>query len=140
MHCIIKEVKMSKAKINQLLERRCDEKKANRRSEAQLLLYRYNIIESDKRVTNYGGGNTSAKIIEKDPLTGNEVEVLWVKGSGGDIGSIKMDGFATLYMDKLQELKSIYQGVEYEDEMVNHLLHCIYNLNPDKKLVGKEWV
>ena len=77
MHCIIKEVKMSKAKINQLLESRWDEKKANSMSEAQLLLYRSNILGSDKRVTNYGGGNTSAKIIEKDPLTGNDVEVLW---------------------------------------------------------------
>jgi rhamnulose-1-phosphate aldolase/alcohol dehydrogenase len=130
MHCIIKEVKMSKAVINQSLESRWDEKEANGMSEADLLLYRSNILGSDKRVTNYGGGNTSAKIIEKDPLTGKKVEVLWVKGSGGDIGSIKMDGFATLYMDKLQELKSIYRGVEYEDEMVDHLLHCIYNLNP----------
>ena len=87
---VIQGCKMSKAKINQLLESRWDEKEANGMSEAQLLLYRSNILGSDKRVTNYGGGNTSAKIIEKDPLTGNEVEVLWVKGSGGDIGSIKM--------------------------------------------------
>ena len=70
-------------------------------SEAQLLLYRSNLLGSDLRITNYGGGNTSAKIRQPDPLTGEEVEVLWVKGSGGDIGSMKMDGFATLYLDKL---------------------------------------
>ena len=109
-----------------------DEKKAKEFGDDQvaLFLYRSNILGADLRITNFGGGNTSCKTIEKDPLTGKEVEVLWVKGSGGDIGSIKMDGFASLYMDKLQELKSIYQGVEYEDEMVGHLLHCIYNLNP----------
>ena len=73
---------MSKAVINQSLESRWDEKEANGMSEADLLLYRSNILGSDKRVTNYGGGNTSAKIIEKDPLTGKKVEVLWVKGSG----------------------------------------------------------
>ena len=71
-------------------------------SEAEQLLYRSNLLGSDKRVTNYGGGNTSAKVMETDPLTGEEVEVLWVKGSGGDIGSMKLDGFATLYMDKLR--------------------------------------
>ena len=99
-------------------------------SELELLLYRSNILGSDKRVTNYGGGNTSAKVMETDPLTGEEVEVLWVKGSGGDIGSIRMDGFSTLYMDKLHRLKSLYRGIEHEDEMVAYLPHCTFRLNP----------
>ncbi len=99
-------------------------------SEAELLLYRSNLLGSDKRVTNYGGGNTSAKVMQKDPLTGETVEVLWVKGSGGDVGTIKMDGFATLYMEKLQALKSVYRGLEFEDEMVGYLPHCTFNLNP----------
>jgi len=115
---------------NPLLENRWDETAANGMSESELLLYRSNILGSDKRVTNYGGGNTSAKVMETDPLTGEEVEVLWVKGSGGDIGSIKMDGFATLYMDKLNALKSLYRGVEFEDEMVGYLPHCTFKLNP----------
>ena len=99
-------------------------------SESDLLLYRSNILGSDKRVTNYGGGNTSAKVIEVDPLTGEEAEVLWVKGSGGDIGSMKKDGFATLYMEKLQRLKSLYRGADFEDEMVGYLPHCTFKLNP----------
>lgn len=99
-------------------------------SEAELLLYRSNLLGSDKRVTNYGGGNTSAKVMQKDPLTGETVEILWVKGSGGDVGTIKMDGFATLYMEKLQALKSVYRGLEFEDEMVGYLPHCTFNLNP----------
>lgn len=63
----------------------------------ELLLYRSNLLGSDLTVTNFGGGNTSAKISDTDPLTGQSVEVLWVKGSGGDIGSMKLDGFSTLY-------------------------------------------
>ena len=94
------------------------------------LQYRSNLLGSDKRITNFGGGNTSAKIIQKDPLTGQDTEVLWVKGSGGDVGTIKLDGFATLYMDKLQQLKSLYRGIEHEDEMVVYLEHCTFNLNP----------
>src|SRR6056297_1831350 len=107
--------KMLKSLETQLLESRWNAKAAEGMSESELLLYRSNILGSDKRVTNYGGGNTSAKVMETDPLTGEEVEVLWVKGSGGDIGSIKMDGFATLYMDKLNALKLLYRGVEFED-------------------------
>ena len=99
-------------------------------SEAQLLLYRSNLLGSDLRITNYGGGNTSAKIRQPDPLTGEEVEVLWVKGSGGDIGSMKMDGFATLYLDKLHALKRRYRGLAHEDEMVAFFPHCTFNLNP----------
>jgi rhamnulose-1-phosphate aldolase/alcohol dehydrogenase len=97
---------------------------------AGLLLYRSNLLGSDLRITNYGGGNTSAKIVQKDPLTGQDVTVLWVKGSGGDVGSMKLDGFATLYLDKLHALQSIYRGPDHEDEMVAYLPHCTFNLNP----------
>ncbi|OAP41100.1 short-chain dehydrogenase [Sinorhizobium glycinis] len=107
-----------------------DDAKAAGMSEPERLLYRSNLLGSDKRITNYGGGNTSAKVMEKDPLTGEMAEVLWVKGSGGDVGTIKMDGFATLYMEKLRALKGIYRGVEFEDEMVGYLPHCTFNLNP----------
>lgn len=107
-----------------------DDARAASMSESEKLLYRSNLLGSDKRVTNYGGGNTSAKAMEKDPLTGQMAEVLWVKGSGGDIGSMKMDGFSTLYMDKLRALKGVYRGVEFEDEMVGYLPHCTFNLNP----------
>ncbi|MCW5258480.1 bifunctional rhamnulose-1-phosphate aldolase/short-chain dehydrogenase [Verminephrobacter aporrectodeae subsp. tuberculatae] len=97
---------------------------------AQLLLYRSNLLGSDLRITNYGGGNTSAKIGQKDPLSGQEVQVLWIKGSGGDLGSMQLDGFATLYMDRLQALQGIYRGPGHEDEMVGYLPHCTFNLNP----------
>jgi len=113
----------------QRLENLWDSTKAKGMTEAEKLLYRSNLLGSDKRITNYGGGNTSAKVTETDPLTGDPVEVLWVKGSGGDVGSIKMDGFATLYMDKLRALKGIYKGVQMEDEMVGLLPHCTFNLN-----------
>lgn len=107
-----------------------DAAKALAMSEPEKLLYRSNLLGSDKRITNYGGGNTSAKVMQADPLTGDMAEVLWVKGSGGDVGSIKMDGFSTLYMDKLRALKGIYKGVAMEDEMVGLLPHCTFNLNP----------
>lgn len=107
-----------------------DDAKAAAMSEPERLVYRSNLLGSDKRVTNYGGGNTSSKIFQKDPLTGQDVEVLWVKGSGGDSASIKLDGFATLYMDKLRALKGLYRGVEFEDEMVGYLPHATFNLNP----------
>ncbi|PZV37229.1 bifunctional rhamnulose-1-phosphate aldolase/short-chain dehydrogenase [Mesorhizobium kowhaii] len=107
-----------------------DEAKAQSMSEPEILVYRSNTLGSDKRVTNYGGGNTSSKIRQKDPLTGEDVEVLWVKGSGGDSASIKLDGFATLYMDKLRALKGLYRGLAHEDEMVGFLPHCTFNLNP----------
>ena len=95
-----------------------------------LLLYRSNLLGSDLRITNFGGGNTSAKLTSTDPLTGAPTQVLWVKGSGGDIGSMKLDGFSTLYLDKLLSLKSIYRGLEHEDEMVALYNHCTFNLNP----------
>jgi len=82
-----------------------------------MFVWRSNLLGSDKRVTNYGGGNTSSKIMDKDPLTGQPVEVLWVKGSGGDSASIRLDGFATLYMDRLRALKGLYRGPAHEDEI-----------------------
>lgn len=103
---------------------------ASEMSEPEKLLYRSNLLGSDKRVTNYGGGNTSTKIHQVDPLTGENTEVLWVKGSGGDVGTMKLDGFSTLYMEKLRQLKGLYRGPDHEDEMVAYLPHCTFNLNP----------
>jgi rhamnulose-1-phosphate aldolase/alcohol dehydrogenase len=99
-------------------------------SEAELLLYRSNLLGSDLRITNYGGGNTSAKIEQADPLTQRPVPVLWVKGSGGDLGSMGLDGFATLYLGKLHELKALYRGLAHEDAMADLLPHCTFALNP----------
>jgi rhamnulose-1-phosphate aldolase/alcohol dehydrogenase len=100
------------------------------RSEPELLLYRSNLLGSDLRITNYGGGNTSAKVRQADPLSGEPVDVLWVKGSGGDLGSMGLDGFATLYVSKLQGLRKLYRGVAHEDAMADYLPHCAFNLNP----------
>jgi len=116
-------------KRSALLANLWDEEKAAAMSEPERLVYRSNLLGSDKRVTNYGGGNTSSKIMQKDPLSGEAVEVLWVKGSGGDSASIKLDGFATLYMDRLRALKGLYRGPDHEDEMVGYLPHCTFNLN-----------
>ena len=121
---------MTQTNTGNFLENLWDSDKSASMSESGKLLYRSNLLGSDKRVTNYGGGNTSAKVIETDPLTGEAVEVLWVKGSGGDIGSMKLDGFSTLYMDKLRALKSKYRGPAFEDEMVGYLPHCTFALNP----------
>jgi len=99
-------------------------------SEPELLQYRSNLLGADLRITNYGGGNTSAKVDMTDPLSGNTETVLWVKGSGGDLGSMGLDGFATLYLSKLEQLKSLYRGLEHEDEMVGYLPHCTFDLNP----------
>jgi rhamnulose-1-phosphate aldolase/alcohol dehydrogenase len=107
-----------------------DDAKAAAMPEPERLLYRSNLLGSDKRITNYGGGNTSAKVTMRDPLTGADVQVLWVKGSGGDVGSMKLDGFATLYMDKLAALPGLYRGPDHEDGMVGLLPHCTFNLNP----------
>src|SRR6201996_5909334 len=95
-----------------------------------LLRYRSNLLGADLRITNFGGGNTSAKIEMPDPLTRESVRVLWVKGSGGDLGSMKRDGFATLYLDRLEGLKRLYRGLAYEDEMVALFNHCTFDLNP----------
>ena len=99
-------------------------------SEPELLRYRSNLLGRDLRITNFGGGNTSAKVPMPDPLTGEQVEVLWVKGSGGDLGSASLDGFASLYLDKLLGLTSIYKGLERENEMPAYFPHCTFNLNP----------
>lgn len=108
-----------------------DDKKAKELEgdEVALLLYRSNLLGSDLRVTNYGGGNTSCKVVEKDPLTGEEVEVMWIKGSGGDIGTLKKSGLAALYVDRLHNLEKIYKGIEHEDEMVALFNHCIFDLD-----------
>jgi rhamnulose-1-phosphate aldolase/alcohol dehydrogenase len=120
----------SEAKQKEPIRSRWDDQVAATLSEPELLLYRSNLLGSDLRITNFGGGNTSAKITMTDPLSGEQAEVLWVKGSGGDLGSIKLDGFSTLYMDKLQALKNRYRGLAHEDEMVGYLPHCTFNLNP----------
>jgi rhamnulose-1-phosphate aldolase/alcohol dehydrogenase len=96
--------------------------------EVALLVYRSNLLGADLRLTNYGGGNTSCKALAKDPLTGKETEVMWVKGSGGDLGTMKRSGLAALYVDRLRSLKNIYRGIEHEDEMVELFNHCIYDL------------
>jgi rhamnulose-1-phosphate aldolase/alcohol dehydrogenase len=97
--------------------------------EVALLLYRSNLLGSDLRITNYGGGNTSCKLMDKDPLTGEEVEVMWIKGSGGDIGTLKKSGLAALYVERLRNLENVYRGIEHEDEMVELFNHCIFDLN-----------
>src|SRR6195952_163137 len=97
--------------------------------EVALLIYRSNLLGADLRLTNYGGGNTSCKVIDKDPLTGNLVEVMWIKGSGGDIGTLKKSGLAALYVDRLRSLKNVYRGIEHEDEMVELFNHSIFDLN-----------
>ena len=96
--------------------------------EVALLVYRSNLLGADLRLTNYGGGNTSCKAMTKDPLSGKETEVMWVKGSGGDLGTMKRNGLAALYMDRLLSLKNIYRGIDQEDEMVELFNHCIYDL------------
>ncbi|WP_313185033.1 bifunctional aldolase/short-chain dehydrogenase [Sphingobacterium siyangense] len=107
-----------------------DDEKAQALSgdEVALLLYRSNILGADLRITNYGGGNTSCKVSEKDPLTGEEVEVMWIKGSGGDIGTLKKSGLAALYLQRLRNLENVYRGLDHEDEMVELFNHCIYDL------------
>src|SRR5437016_14374474 len=106
-----------------------DAGKARSLSEPERLLYRSNLLGSDLRITNFGGGNTSAKVMQRDPLSGVDVEVLWVKGSGGDLGGMKLDGFATLYTTKLDQLKKLYRVRQLEHAMVGYLPHCTFNLN-----------
>jgi rhamnulose-1-phosphate aldolase/alcohol dehydrogenase len=113
------------------IENRWDDAFAANLSPAELLLYRSNLLGGDKRVTNFGGGNTSAKIHEKDPLTGEPVDVLWVKGSGGDLGTMKLDGFSTLYLDKFRGLEKFYRtGTDNDAVMVPLYAHSAFNLNP----------
>jgi len=97
--------------------------------EVSLLVYRSNLLGADLRLTNFGGGNTSCKVPARDPLTGKETEVMWIKGSGGDLGTMKKSGLAALYQDRLLSLKNIYRGIEHEDEMVGLFNHCVYDLN-----------
>jgi rhamnulose-1-phosphate aldolase/alcohol dehydrogenase len=97
--------------------------------EVALLIYRSNLLGTDLRLTNYGGGNTSCKVMANDPLTGKEVEVMWIKGSGGDLATMKKNGLAALYMDRLLNLKSVYRGLQHEDEMVALFNHCIFDLD-----------
>ncbi|MEM0995200.1 MAG: bifunctional aldolase/short-chain dehydrogenase [Bacteroidota bacterium] len=108
-----------------------DEEKAAELGDDQvaLFLYRSNLLGADLRITNYGGGNTSCKTIEKDPLTGEEVEVMWVKGSGGDIGTLTRQGIAGLYTKRLRALKNVYRGLAFEDEIVPLYYHCLYDLD-----------
>jgi len=101
------------------------------------LIYRSNILGADQRITNTGGGNTSAKITEKDPLTGKPVEVLWVKGSGGDLRTSLRENFSSLYQEKLISLQALYAAepekgpkTEAEDKMVGMYTHTTFNLNP----------
>jgi rhamnulose-1-phosphate aldolase/alcohol dehydrogenase len=96
--------------------------------EVALLVYRSNLLGADLRLTNYGGGNTSCKAMAKDPLSGKETEVMWVKGSGGDLGTMKRSGLAALYVDRLRSLTNVYRGIQFEDEMVELFNHCIYDL------------
>ncbi len=112
------------------LEDRWDEAVASTLDAPELLRYRSNLLGSDLRLTNFGGGNTSSKINQIDPLDGQTKKVLWVKGSGGDLGSIKRAGFATLYLDKVLALANVYKGVEREDEMVAMYPLCTFNNNP----------
>lgn len=96
--------------------------------EVALFIYRSNLLGADLRLTNYGGGNTSVKITDKDPLTGDATKVMWIKGSGGDIGTLKKSGCAALYLERLLSLEKVYRGLEHEDEMVELFNHCIFDL------------
>src|SRR6266404_6288851 len=110
---------------------------ASRLSGVDRLVYRSNKLGEDLTLTNTGGGNTSSKLIEHDPLTGQPVEVLWVKGSGGDLRTAKPDGFASLYLDKVRAMKSLYldspergSKTQVEDDMYPMYSHCVFKLNP----------
>ena len=101
------------------------------------LVYRSNCLGRDQRITNTGGGNTSAKVLETDPVTGEQVEVLWVKGSGGDLRTSQRENFSSLYREKLTGLQKVYgaradKGLksQAEDDMVGMYAHCTFALNP----------
>ena len=106
------------------------QKKFNNKSKIEQLIIRSNLLGQDLKITNFGGGNTSSKVITKDPINKKNTTILYVKGSGGDLGSINKDGFASLYMDKLESLKNVYRGFDYEDEMVSYYPMCTFNNNP----------
>ena len=114
-----------------------DDAKAASLDPVDRLAYRSNLLGSDQRITNTGGGNTSSKVIEKDPLTGQATEVLWVKGSGGDLRTSTRENFSSLYQEKLLALQSLYaarddKGLKSaaEDDMVGMYTHATFNLNP----------
>lgn len=121
---------MTTKRVLHFLEDRWDETVAAKLDAPELLRYRSNLLGSDLRITNFGGGNTSSKLEQIDPLDGKSKQVLWVKGSGGDLGSIKRSGFATLYMEKLLALERAYRGVDLEDEMVDMYPLCTFGNNP----------
>ena len=98
-------------------------------NETDLLIYRSNLLGADLRLTNYGGGNTSCKTRGVDPLTGKPTDVMWIKGSGGDLGTLQKSGLAALYLERLVNLKNVYRGLAHEDEMVELFNYCIYDLN-----------
>ncbi|HEU5340226.1 bifunctional rhamnulose-1-phosphate aldolase/short-chain dehydrogenase [Edaphobacter sp.] len=112
------------------LEDKWDDAVASKLDGPELLRYRSNLLGSDLRITNFGGGNTSSKLEQVDPVDGKAKQILWVKGSGGDLGSIKRAGFATLYMEKLLALETLYKGVDLEDEMVDMYPLCTFGNNP----------
>ncbi|MGH9519820.1 MAG: class II aldolase/adducin family protein, partial [Terriglobales bacterium] len=112
------------------LQDRWDAVHAASLDEPELLRYRSNLLGSDLRLTNFAGGNTSSKVSDVDPLTGEPVEILWVKGSGGDLGSIKRSGFAALYQQKFLALEHCYKGVDFEDDMVAMYPLCAFRGNP----------
>src|SRR5438045_524366 len=110
-----------------------DDAKATSLDPVARLIYRSNLLGSDQRITNTGGGNTSSKIAENDPLTGEPVEVLWVKGSGGDLRTAKRENFSSLYQDKLIALQDKYGSLPErgpkapaEDQMVGMYTHCTF--------------
>ena len=90
------------------------------------LLERSNTLGADPRNTHYAGGNTSAKGTATDPVTGTDTELLWVKGSGGDLGTLREEGLAVLRLDRVRALQDVYPGVEREDEMVAAFDHCLF--------------
>ena len=113
------------------------DEEANELSGVDRLVYRSNKLGEDLTLTNTGGGNTSSKLIEMDPLTKESAEVLWLKGSGGDLRTAKRDGFASLYLDKVRAMKTLYLSspergpkTPIEDEMYPMYSHCVFNLNP----------
>ncbi len=119
------------------VENKWDKKAADNMDPLERLVYRSNLLGSDSYINNTGGGNTSSKLKEQDPITGEEVEVMWVKGSGGDLRTAKKANFSSLYQDKLLALQEIYNGYKdkglkspAEDSMVQMYPHCTFNLNP----------
>jgi rhamnose utilization protein RhaD (predicted bifunctional aldolase and dehydrogenase)/NAD(P)-dependent dehydrogenase (short-subunit alcohol dehydrogenase family) len=125
-----REMHMTEQSGLRFLEDRWDDAVAAKLDAPELLRYRSNLLGSDLRMTNFGGGNTSSKLDQIDPLDGKTKQILWVKGSGGDLGSIRRAGFATLYVEKLLAIEKTYRGVELEDEMVEMYPLCTFGNNP----------